>query len=453
MAGDSALNLPFINVGFNGVSSATLPAIIIGGYGNSSATLPRTLVTGYSESVKTLPAVIAVGVGASAPQVTLPLITASSTGVTGSITVPSQPVLIVPAVQGTGTGAPGVLGESDAALPLITGVSSGLAISIEDVPALTGSGAGLLGQIGASGAFAPRIGATGTATTIANGVSTEPTPLIEGASIGLLGQIGSSTLSSPVIVPVGAAVTIVSGASSKSVLQILGSGAGLSGAAGASGLILRRIVVASIGQAGSLGQSVLVLPQATILSAGHVLSVGTSSLLLPMLVPVSQGITGVTASYSTITMHTETMALTTYSNFPFNSMAAFNETYLAAGDNGLFLLTGTDDAGVPIDAAARTGISGFGDSYQKRVPRVYIGGRFDNDMTVRVFTDEVSVRDYLMRTTGASGMHGNHVKIGKGVKARYWQFEVQNQNGGDFDLDAIEVKPMMLKRRIGGSDA
>jgi hypothetical protein len=70
-----------------------------------------------------------------------------------------------------------------------------------------------------------------------------------------------------------------------------------------------------------------------------------------------------------------------------------------------------------------------------------------------VFTDEVTQRDYLLTATGKSGLHGNHVRLGKGLVARYWQFEVRNQGGAAFELNAIELKPTQLRRRVGGGDA
>jgi hypothetical protein len=50
-------------------------------------------------------------------------------------------------------------------------------------------------------------------------------------------------------------------------------------------------------------------------------------------------------------------------------------------------------------------------------------------------------------------LHGNHVRLGKGLEARYWQFEVRNQGGAYFDLNTIELKPTKLRRRVGGRDA
>jgi hypothetical protein len=152
-------------------------------------------------------------------------------------------------------------------------------------------------------------------------------------------------------------------------------------------------------------------------------------------------------------MHTEKQAFTTYTNFPFNSFAKFNDVWLGAADGGLFVLAGATDDGTFIDAAVRVGITDFSTSHLKRVARMYVGYRADGDMQLNVTTDENQTRSYALRSTGNSGIHGNHVRIGKGLKARYWQFELQNVDGADFELNTMEIKPDVLKRRIGGGDA
>jgi hypothetical protein len=152
-------------------------------------------------------------------------------------------------------------------------------------------------------------------------------------------------------------------------------------------------------------------------------------------------------------MHTEKQAFTTYSNYQFNDFAKFNDVFLASGPGGLFILAGDTDDGAIINAAVRVGITDFSTSHLKRISRMYVGYRSSGDMTLVVTTDETASRSYALRSTGATGIHGNHVRIGKGIRARYWQFELDNDNGADFELTMMEVKPDILRRRIGGGDA
>jgi hypothetical protein len=228
---------------------------------------------------------------------------------------------------------------------------------------------------------------------------------------------------------------------------------GVVGVAGNVAMTLRQVALAATGYSGFVGRAQLLLPVMQIGVSGAELAVGSVALSVPMLVLQSNGFVQPGANFSTIVMHTENMSLSTYDNYNFNSFAKFNGVYLGANGSGIFALSGATDDGVLIKAAARVGITDFGTSHLKRVDRMYVGYRTDGDMVLRVFTDETTSRDYLLTSTGKTGMHGNHVRIGKGLAARYWQFEIQNRFGSDFEMNMIEVKPTVLRRRIGGGDA
>jgi hypothetical protein len=227
---------------------------------------------------------------------------------------------------------------------------------------------------------------------------------------------------------------------------------GTTGAAGAVALGLKALALAVSGYTGAVGSASLTLPVLQLGVGGSENIVGSVTLQIPLLVLQATGNLPAGANSTTVVMHTESMALTTYSNYAFNSFAQFGGVYLGANANGIFALTGATDNGAIIAAAATLGITDFGSSHQKRVDRCYVGYRTTGDLVLRVTNDESTVRDYALRATGNAGLHGNHVRIGKGVAARYWQFEILNTNGADFELDIMELKPTMLKRRIGGSD-
>lgn len=236
--------------------------------------------------------------------------------------------------------------------------------------------------------------------------------------------------------------------------------AGKAGNAARMAVQLTQLALALEGHTGTVGELALTLPVGKLDLEGHGPFTASIALTLPMLVLRATGsVSSVVAGspdgnvQPAIVMHSETGALTQYTNFPFNSFAAFNGMYLAASAEGLFMLGGATDNGAIINAAARVGMTDFGTSFLKRVDRSYVGYRTDGNLVIRVYTDEVDSRDYLLQATGRLGMHGNHFRIGKGLRARYWQFEVQNQNGANFVLNSIELKPTQLRRRIGGGDA
>ena len=185
---------------------------------------------------------------------------------------------------------------------------------------------------------------------------------------------------------------------------------------------------------------------------GYSPAIGQTARVLQFFQHVMLGSTAVTGPV-VFSMNIGRQALTTYENYAFNSFAKYNGKFLGASDAGVFILTGADDDGTAINAVLRTGMTDFDTSYQKRASRLYLGYRADGDVTTRVITDETDVHGYLLHATSNAGLHGAHVPVGKGIKARYWQFELQNVAGADFELDSLEVKPIVLRRRIGDMDA
>jgi hypothetical protein len=286
---------------------------------------------------------------------------------------------------------------------------------------------------------------------------------------GTTGRVGNVqlVLPTPTLQAVGEVPTIagVALALPKPQLDI----SGVVGVPGTVALALRGLALAIEGATGVVGDVALTLPVQGALSndwqgglsiTGGEQAVGTVRLVLPMLLLRATGGQNDASVanpdgnvFPAMVMHTETGALWDYLNFPFNSLCQFNGVYLGASAEGVFALAGDTDNGALIDAAARVGITDFGTSFLKRIDRCYVGYRTDGNLVLRVFTDEINIRDYLITAYGKDGLHGNHTRIGKGLAARYWQFELRNQNGADFELNALELKPTHLRRRIGGGDA
>jgi hypothetical protein len=54
----------------------------------------------------------------------------------------------------------------------------------------------------------------------------------------------------------------------------------------------------------------------------------------------------------------------------------------------------------------------------------------------------------LLAQNGRTGLQQRPLKIGKGVRSRYLQLEIQNVEGSAFDLHNIVIPPHEVKRRI-----
>jgi hypothetical protein len=152
-------------------------------------------------------------------------------------------------------------------------------------------------------------------------------------------------------------------------------------------------------------------------------------------------------------INTETRATSEYTNFPFNSFAQFAGKCYGASEDGIYELTGDDDAGTPIDAFIRTGLMDFGSRQLKRMPDVFVGfsSASATPLILKVITTtkDGKVEDwYDIVESPATATREGRFKVGRGLKAVYWQLELHNKGGADFDLDSIEWLPLALTRRI-----
>ena len=152
-------------------------------------------------------------------------------------------------------------------------------------------------------------------------------------------------------------------------------------------------------------------------------------------------------TYLAWVMNTETYGVTNYENFRFNSMCGFNGAYYATDGTKLYRLDGQTDDGAAIDAEISLGASDFGSAFLKRMERAYLGLRADGQMVLKVITDE-KVEDWYTLESVPSALGESHVKIGKGLKARYWRLALRNKGGSDFTLDSLRLLPLKLSRRV-----
>lgn len=155
--------------------------------------------------------------------------------------------------------------------------------------------------------------------------------------------------------------------------------------------------------------------------------------------------------FSVWSVNSDLISATEYENFPFNSFAFSGRKYLAAAADGIYELTGEDDDGVEIDAYVRTGLLDLGTTALKQVIRAYLGYTSDGRLLLKTFTTDGGQkieRWYELTERTADSTREARVKFGKGVKARYWQFEVRNIEGSDFSIDQLQLLPLMLSRRV-----
>ena len=145
-------------------------------------------------------------------------------------------------------------------------------------------------------------------------------------------------------------------------------------------------------------------------------------------------------------LNTKTGATTRYDNYPFNSFTKIGGKHYGAKDDGIYELTGVDDAGAVIDAAVNLGKNNFGTSLLKSMDNCYVGAASDGKIIVKVTVNGVTY-SYSARNSSTE-LEVQRVDMGRGLRANYYELEIQNTAGGAFELASVEFTPVPLSRRI-----
>lgn len=153
---------------------------------------------------------------------------------------------------------------------------------------------------------------------------------------------------------------------------------------------------------------------------------------------------GPNGSVTTWAMNTRTAGTTEYQNYAFNSFARLGNKYIGASQDGLYELLGDDDDGTNIIATIRSGFAQWAGTHLGSFKAAYLAVRGEGDFVLRVLTADGKTYNY--RVT-AQSMKTVKVNMGKGLRARYFAFELIS-SGQDFDLDTLEFIPLVAQRRV-----
>lgn len=138
---------------------------------------------------------------------------------------------------------------------------------------------------------------------------------------------------------------------------------------------------------------------------------------------------------------------TRYEHWPFESYAAFKGMYLGCCADGVYVLSGDNDNGEPIEAMINFGKQSFGSANYKRVPYVYASLAGDGDVYLQVSYNEDEQYMYPARKVDEYNATARF-DLGRGIKANYLTFELYNENGSKFDLRNLWIYLTELSRRI-----
>lgn len=182
----------------------------------------------------------------------------------------------------------------------------------------------------------------------------------------------------------------------------------------------------------------------------------TLSSVLEALIQVSDGVL-MTATfqvgnglYTAWVCHTSIRAFTQYENYPFNSFCELDGKYYGMAPDGIYELTGDTDDGEPITWRIRTALDNMGTGRMKRVPAMYLGYTSDGTVMLKAITTSDSGEKeeawYRLREQTAQVSREGRIKLGRGLKSVYWQFELEGT--GSVALDEMQLFPLILDRRL-----
>ena len=110
--------------------------------------------------------------------------------------------------------------------------------------------------------------------------------------------------------------------------------------------------------------------------------------------------------------------------------------------------TGDDDAGAAIDGYVLTPRRAQGADRRSRVPLIYLTGRSQGILHCTVIDEEGAEFDYTAERALGDRDARERVKLGRGLKASFWQLKIGNENGEDFELTDAGSLPDVQKRRV-----
>jgi hypothetical protein len=151
-------------------------------------------------------------------------------------------------------------------------------------------------------------------------------------------------------------------------------------------------------------------------------------------------------TYAGYVLNADNNASSFYEGFDFNSLAKIGPDYYGANPSGVFKLEGSTDAGAQIDAMVNVGTSDAMTARKKSYDSIYLGLTAGGKMVLKVIVDGTEY--FYEATDSATSMKEVRVVPGKGLQATFWQFELRNQGGADFDVASVEFHPVILTRRI-----
>lgn len=157
-------------------------------------------------------------------------------------------------------------------------------------------------------------------------------------------------------------------------------------------------------------------------------------------------------------INTESKATTRFTQWPFNSYAQLGATkhYYGMTPDGIrriFDGEATDD-GAAIGARIRLSMTNLGTGRLKRMQAAYLGYTATGELRLKAVVvaedGKKAAYTYRLRAQGAEAMRPARIGIGQGLKSVYWGFELEAIDGAAFEIDLLDLLPLVLDGRVDG---
>ena len=379
--------------------------------GSGSAIIP----TAVCEAV--MPGMLVTGYGGANGSASMAMPTVSMvTGGNGAATMP-MPYTI--SVGHAATGDVAFVASMPSAQSIGYGGANGAAIA----PTMTASGTATVTGWGKGAAVCPSMTATGTGTvsSVASGSPFAGMPMAR--VIGYGGALHSVTLT-------GGFTTLATGTT---------------GAVGNGAAVMPLFEVTGTGTAQNYGNGLAIMPAIVALVRGN----GYATLSGFTLTAIGTAV--VTATYEAYALNLNHSAegpdeLTRYTNYPFTHTVRDKNSYFGAAADGLYLLEGTTDDGTDIAFDVKTHKTDFDTAQKKSIIDAFIGGRMGASATITLHVGETSSEAYAYTTPRGSTAQNYRQQFGKGIKNRYYAFEIAGS--GALSVDTITFNIATLARKV-----
>lgn len=147
-------------------------------------------------------------------------------------------------------------------------------------------------------------------------------------------------------------------------------------------------------------------------------------------------------------VNTESGGSSQYTHYPFNSFALIGGRYYGARAGGIYELDGATDAGEPVRAAVDFGDKDFGTNQKKLLVECFVNVSADENLCMELRANGNSFVYDL--DDFCTELQAQRFKFGKGreLEATYIRPVLYNNEGSDFELEAVSFEVQDLSRKL-----